>query len=201
MRPQAAQWRVTRPPWASSDEDRCGVRVRPALELQEGQTSGFWSRSAAIRISASGARYSLMPRRPTVGPSGGVWWHGSGYPTFVLNLPEAIRARKGLRQSAMREGTHICAATCGRGARVWRLLAASAAAARRRRRTWCGWSPTRRRTTTASSPAEVDGQAERRARLPGRERRAPQHRVRGRGALAQASRGAQRAPCRTGPAT
>jgi len=35
---------------------------------QEGHTSGFWSRSAAISISASGARYSLMPLRPTALP-------------------------------------------------------------------------------------------------------------------------------------
>jgi plastocyanin len=42
-----------------------------AGEPQEGHTKGLWSRSAAIKISASGARYSLMPRRPTVGPSGG----------------------------------------------------------------------------------------------------------------------------------
>src|SRR5919109_833378 len=65
--------------------DRAGTRSTWE-ELQEGQTRGFWSRSAAIRISASGARYSLMPRRPTVGPSGGVWWHGSRYPTSNSNL-------------------------------------------------------------------------------------------------------------------
>ena len=77
LRPQAVQWSVTRPPWASSDDDRSGVRTT-ATELQEGQTRGFWSRSAAIRISASGARYSLMPRRPKVGPSGGTQWHKTG---------------------------------------------------------------------------------------------------------------------------
>jgi hypothetical protein len=64
VRPQAAQWRVTLPPGASSTDARSGVRST-ALELQEGHTNGFWSRSDAIRIRASGARYSLMPRRPT----------------------------------------------------------------------------------------------------------------------------------------
>ena len=43
---------------ASSALDRSGTRST-ATEPQEGQTRGFWSRSAAIRISASGARYSL----------------------------------------------------------------------------------------------------------------------------------------------
>jgi hypothetical protein len=71
MRPQPLQWRVTRPPWASSELDRAGL-LSTAAEPHEGQTKGFWSRSAAIRISASGARYSFTPRRPTVGPSGGV---------------------------------------------------------------------------------------------------------------------------------
>src|SRR4051812_21566853 len=80
LRLQAVQWRVIRPPCASSVLDRSGTRST-STEPQEGQTRGFWSRSAAIRISASGARYSLMPRRPTVGPSGGAWWHGSGCPT------------------------------------------------------------------------------------------------------------------------
>jgi hypothetical protein len=61
---------VTRPPCASSELDLSGTRSMET-DPQEGQTKGFWSRSAAIRISASGARYSLMPRRPTVGPSGG----------------------------------------------------------------------------------------------------------------------------------
>jgi hypothetical protein len=70
VRPQAVQWRVTFPPGASAAEERSGVRVTSA-EPHEGQTKGFRSRSAAISISASGARYSLMPRRPTVGPSGG----------------------------------------------------------------------------------------------------------------------------------
>jgi hypothetical protein len=82
VRPHAAQCSVTRPPCASSDDDRMGVRSTSG-ELQEGQTSGFWSRSAAIRISASGARYSLMPRRPTVGPSGRGWWHGFSYPALL----------------------------------------------------------------------------------------------------------------------
>jgi hypothetical protein len=85
VRPQAAQCSVTRPPWASSHDALHGTRST-SEELQEGHTRGFWSRSAAIRISASGARYSLMPRRPTVGPSGGVWWHGYGDPASILNL-------------------------------------------------------------------------------------------------------------------
>ena len=51
--------------------------------------------ATAIRISASGARYSLTPRRPTVGPSGGAWWHGSGYPTRV-NLGNLVVRRKGI---------------------------------------------------------------------------------------------------------
>lgn len=70
LRLQAVQFRVTRPPGASSLLERSGKRWT-AIEPQEGQTKGLWSRSAAIRISASGARYSLIPRRPTVGPSGG----------------------------------------------------------------------------------------------------------------------------------
>lgn len=59
--------------------ERSGTRSTVG-QAQEGQTKGFWSRSAAIRMSASGARYSLIPRRPTVGPSGGAWWHGTGSP-------------------------------------------------------------------------------------------------------------------------
>ena len=59
------------PPGASSAEDARSGSSLDRGELQEGQTNGFWSRSEAIRIRASGARYSLMPRRPTVGPSGG----------------------------------------------------------------------------------------------------------------------------------
>lgn len=61
LRLQAAQVRVTRP--AGSSEPRRGTRWMSA-EPQEGQTRGFRSRSAAIKIRASGARYSLMPRRP-----------------------------------------------------------------------------------------------------------------------------------------
>ncbi len=64
VRPQALQWRVIFPPGASSSSDRSGTRSTVA-ELQEGHTNGFWSRSAAISISASGARYSLTPLRPT----------------------------------------------------------------------------------------------------------------------------------------
>jgi len=77
LRLQAVQWSVTRPPGASSALDRSGF-LSTATEPHEGQTKGFWSRSAAIRTSASGARYSLTPRRPTVGPSGGIMarnWH------------------------------------------------------------------------------------------------------------------------------
>jgi hypothetical protein len=111
VRPHAAQCSVTRPPCASSDNDRMGVRST-SEELQEGQTSGFWSRSAAIRISASGARYSLMPRRPTVGPSGGVWWHGYCYPTLNLNLSQPFGGAKVFSHES-REGAHTCMRSCG----------------------------------------------------------------------------------------
>src|SRR5207249_9475940 len=52
---------------------RRGARTMDRV-LQEGQTRGTCSRSAAISASASGARYSLMPRRPTTSapPSGNV---------------------------------------------------------------------------------------------------------------------------------
>src|SRR5256885_16852178 len=52
---------------------RRGARTMDRV-LQEGQTRGMCSRSAAISASASGARYSLMPRRPTTSapPSGNV---------------------------------------------------------------------------------------------------------------------------------
>src|SRR5215213_8719093 len=53
------------------------------MDPQEGQTKGFWSRSAAIRMSASGARYSFTPRRPTVGPSRGVGGTELANPPFA----------------------------------------------------------------------------------------------------------------------
>src|SRR6476469_3327324 len=106
VRPHVAQCSVTRPPCSSSDDDRVGVRSTWG-ELQEGQTNGFWSRSAAIRISASGARYSLMPRRPTVGPSGGVWWHGRRYPTLVPNLPKPFGHAKVGHLRRERGLTHV----------------------------------------------------------------------------------------------
>jgi hypothetical protein len=64
-----------------------------AAAPHEGHTNGFWSLSAAISISASGARYSLMPLRPTACPSDGVWWHEMADPTRVRNLPESLRTR------------------------------------------------------------------------------------------------------------
>src|SRR5688500_11672988 len=60
LRPQDAQVSVTRP---GSSEPRGGLRWM-SVAPQDGQTSGFRSRSATIKIRASGARYSLMPRRP-----------------------------------------------------------------------------------------------------------------------------------------
>jgi plastocyanin len=84
---------VTRPPGASSELNRSGTRST-STEPQEGQTRGFWSRSAPIRISASGARYSLMPRRPTVGPSGGYKWHESGFPTLSKCTEILARAQR-----------------------------------------------------------------------------------------------------------
>ena len=140
------------PPWASSESDRSGIRST-AAELQEGQTSGFWSRSAAIRISASGARYSLMPRRPTVGPSGGVWWHGSGYPTLSLNVSEAIRSAQRCARSDSRCGEGL---TMRSSLRVLARLSVARRCARRRvvgAGDACGaarW-PTRLRTSTGSS--------------------------------------------------
>jgi hypothetical protein len=77
VRLQAVQCRVTLPPGASSCDERSGMRATEAAP-QEGHTNGFWSLSAAISISASGARYSLMPLRPTACPSDGVWWHETG---------------------------------------------------------------------------------------------------------------------------
>lgn len=77
VRLQAVQWRVTLPPGASSWDERSGIRSTDAAP-QDGQTNGFWSLSAAISMSASGARYSLMPLRPTACPSGGARWHDSG---------------------------------------------------------------------------------------------------------------------------
>src|SRR5688572_20042975 len=70
LRPHEVQCSVTRPAPCSSSGVRGGVRST-ADEPQEGHTRGLWSRSAEININASGARYSFMPRRPTVGPSGG----------------------------------------------------------------------------------------------------------------------------------
>lgn len=45
-----------------------------SADLQLGQTRGLWSRSAAISMSASAARNSLIPRRPTVSP---FLWRGT----------------------------------------------------------------------------------------------------------------------------
>ena len=93
LRLQAAQWRVTRPPWASSALDLSGMRSTSA-EPHEGHTRGFWSRSAAIRISASGARYSLIPRRPTVGPSKRGTSGTELAPPLTSNLPVSCHGAK-----------------------------------------------------------------------------------------------------------
>ena len=145
VRPQAPQCRVTWPPCASSDEERSGVRST-WLTLQDGHTSGFWSRSAAIRISASGARYSLMPRRPTVGPSGGVWWHGSGSPPNI-SMYGIPRARKGARGPILdvAKGLRLCEARADLGGDVRRCHDARRHAVGARRPTWSGWTPIRRR--------------------------------------------------------
>jgi len=58
VRLQAVQCRVTFPPGASSSDIRSGCRLTDG-EPHEGQTSVLRSRSAAIKISASGALYSL----------------------------------------------------------------------------------------------------------------------------------------------
>ena len=70
-RPHAAQWRVTRPAsYCPGLDARLGVRSI-SVDPQLGHTSASRSRSAAIKFSASEARYSLMPRRPTAYPSRG----------------------------------------------------------------------------------------------------------------------------------
>ena len=53
------------PPGASSCEERSGIRSTAAAP-HEGQTNGFWSLSAAISISASGARYSVFQGGPAL---------------------------------------------------------------------------------------------------------------------------------------
>src|SRR5690606_25181443 len=64
LRLQALQSSVTRPAGGGPVSGRSGLRST-SVEPQEGHTSGLLSRSAAISTSASGARYSLIPLRPT----------------------------------------------------------------------------------------------------------------------------------------
>src|SRR5688500_2460425 len=72
-----------------------GVRST-AVEPQEGQTSGFWSRSAAIRISASGARYSFTPLRPTGLP----FRQGTLARNWLPHLPAIYEIDAGMQRSA-----------------------------------------------------------------------------------------------------
>src|SRR5512134_2786664 len=60
------------------------------VEEQEGQTSVPWSRSAAIKASASAGRYSLIPRRPTGTPCGGA---GEPRPPVESTVPRGPRQR------------------------------------------------------------------------------------------------------------